>query len=239
MTSFVVKSCCSLVLMAVGVYGTYSVFRIYNATSEHSALAQERTGGQSGGPAGNVGDLSKFNFTERTGKPANLKDLEGKVWVASFFFASCPGFCTQMNQEIAKLQTELKDDDVTFVSITVDPHNDTPEKLATYADHFQADPKRWLFLSGPFEDAHKLGDTIFKVTVVPKDHTDRLILVDRTGKVRGTYRSLEPTQMAQFRKDLKKALAEKVEAPAPKAASKDPQPTKEKGAKSNHQSDEK
>jgi protein SCO1 len=208
MTNFVVKSLCSMLLMAVGVYGTYSAFHIYNAVSERAASAKDRANDHSPGSAASVGDLSKFNFTERSGKAANLKDLEGKVWVASFFFASCPGFCTQMNQQIAKLQSDFKNNDVTFVSITVDPRNDTPEKLATYAEHFRADPKRWLFLTGPFDDAHELGEKIFRVTVVPKDHTDRLILVDRDGKVRGTYRSLEPTQLAQFKKDLKKALAE-------------------------------
>ena len=221
MTGFVVKSLCSMLLMVVGVYGTYSVFRIYNAASERSVLAQDRASGQKGSDSAAVRNLSEFKFTERNGKEVSLKGLEGKVWVASFFFASCPGFCTQMNQEIARLQTELKDDDVTFVSITVDPRNDTPEKLATYAEHFKADPQRWLFLSGPFEDAHELGEKIFHVTVVPKDHTDRLILVDRDGKVRGTYRSLEPSQMAQFKKDLKKALAEKAAVLAPKKAPKD------------------
>ena len=195
MTTFVVKSLCSMLLMVVGVYGTYSVFRIYQRGFRALGVGENAQAGRRGSDSAAVRNLSEFKFTERNGKEVSLKGLEGKVWVASFFFASCPGFCTQMNQEIARLQTELKDDDVTFVSITVDPRNDTPEKLATYADHFQADPQRWLFLSGPFEDAHELGEKIFKVTVVPKDHTDRLILVDRDGKVRGTYRSLEPTQI--------------------------------------------
>jgi len=225
MTSVVVKSLCSMLLMAVGVYGTYSGFRWYHAMSERSVIAEgragtqgygaERDGDPGDGSAADVRNLSEFEFIDSSGKDVSLKGLEGKVWVASFFFASCPGFCTQMNQEIAKLQSELKDDNVTFVSITVDPRNDTPEKLSTYAEHFKADPKRWLFLTGPFEDARDLGEKIFRVTVVPKDHTDRLILVDREGKVRGTYRSLEPTQLAQFKKDLKKALSEQPAKTAP------------------------
>jgi cytochrome oxidase Cu insertion factor (SCO1/SenC/PrrC family) len=203
MSTFLVKTVCSLALMTVAIYGTYSGLRWYHMLSERSATAA--TGKDDGTPPR---PLSEFTFTERSGQPLSLKKLEGKVWVASFFFASCPGFCTQMNQVIAGLERELKDQDVTFVSVTVDPRNDTPERLAEYAKHFGADPQRWLFLSGPFEDAHELGEKIFHVTVVPKDHTDRLIIVDRKGQVRGTFRATDPTQVAMFKKEIKKLLAE-------------------------------
>ncbi len=229
MSSILVKTFCSLVLMVVAIYGTYSGLSWYHMLNERTATAEPRATTTAAATAtASATDsskphrpLSEFTFTERSGQQVSLKGLEGKVWVASFFFANCPGFCTQMNQVIAGLQRELHDQDVTFVSISVDPRNDTPERLAEYAKLFNADPKRWLFLTGPFEDTHELGDKIFRVTVVPKDHTDRLILVDRAGKVRGWYSARDSVQVNKFKEELKRVLAEKVSEKGDKSNNRD------------------
>lgn len=148
-----------------------------------------------------------FSLTERSGRVVTLDDLRGKVWVASFFFSNCPGVCIKLNQTIEQLQSELNGD-VRFVSITVDPDNDTPNRLAEYAARFHADPERWLFLTGPMEQIKHLAEASFQVAAAPAVHSDRLIVVDRTGRVRGSYRGSEETQVNALKRRLTELLKE-------------------------------
>ena len=96
--------------------------------------------------------------------------------------------------------------DANFVSITVDPVNDTPEQLRRYAASLNADPKQWRFLSGPMADVQALGQDVFKVTVQGKEHSDRLVLVDRQGQVVGRYSTLQDLQIKAFKLKLRKLL---------------------------------
>ncbi|MEX2122157.1 MAG: SCO family protein [Pirellulales bacterium] len=203
MTRFVLKAWIGLFLFLLSLYGSYSIWRVYQAMAsapapvESSAVAMRPTR-----------DLDEFSFVERSGQTVHLADLKGKVWVGSFFFTECPGFCLQMNHEVAALSQEFANSGVTFVSVSVDPEKDTLERLREYADKLGADSKRWLFLIGDMDDVQQLGQDVFKVTVVGKEHSDRLILVDRDGTVVGRYRSLEPTQLLALKRQLKKLLAE-------------------------------
>src|SRR5439155_18571091 len=94
--------------------------------------------------------IKDFQLVERSGREFDSKELKGHVWIGSFFFCTCPGPCWQMNQALKNVQEEFKDTDLRLVSITCDPRNDTPEALVRYADRLQADPARWLFLTGDF-----------------------------------------------------------------------------------------
>jgi heme o synthase len=144
-----------------------------------------------------------FTLTERSGKKVSRDDLKGKVWVASFVFTRCTGPCPQVTATMARLQkdVDLKNNaDLRLVTFTVDPDQDTPNELKEYANHYQADPERWLFLTGmPEAELHKLLHDGFKVTAQraekPKagdefDHSSRLAIVDKQGKIRGYFDGL-------------------------------------------------
>jgi protein SCO1/2 len=212
--SLAVRMWMSLVLVLVGAYGAYSFWRHADA---HSA----ESGAGDAVPAEDIvlavhqvdaGALADLKFTDSEGKPFTLKQLEGKVWVGSFFFSSCPYTCRQLNTAIMGLQKELKDQDVTFVSFTVDPDNDTPEVLKNYAATFEADPKRWLFVNGPFDDTQKICNQLFQLPIQGKAHSERMALIDRDGKLRGTYYALSAEGIASFKKQLKRVLAGEPEA---------------------------
>ncbi len=197
----------TLLLGLLLAYAGYSMWRV--ARNYNAATTVSTSGPTSIEPATNAGlEWEDFEFTERSGQRINLASMRGKVWVVSFFFASCPGNCLKMNQAIAQLEHEFAPQGVRFVSVTVDPKNDTPERLASYANTLEADPDNWLFLTGDFSRVQALGQDKLKVTVVPKDHTDRLILVDRSGDVRGTFRSMDPVQLRAFKKKLVTLLSE-------------------------------
>ncbi len=164
-----------------------------------------------------AGSVATFQLTDQDGQPFDSASLDGKVWVASFFFTNCPAICWRMNQALAAWQQTHPDSDIHFVSITCDPDNDTPEALKKYADHFKADPQRWTFLTGDMTDIQRIGQESFKITVVRGDHSDRACVVDKQGKIRGRFRLTEADQA-----DLLNRLLAVVEAePATNQASTD------------------
>ncbi|MBX9584949.1 MAG: SCO family protein [Gemmataceae bacterium] len=145
--------------------------------------------------------VGAFTLTERSGKTVTADDLKGKVWVASFVFTRCTGPCPAVTATVARLQSELpaaEYPDLRFVTFTVDPTRDRPDDLRKYAEHFRADPDRWLFLTGDEVAIHAVSHDRFKLAagrkagpdVKPGDefeHSTRLAVVDKNGVVRGLY----------------------------------------------------
>jgi cytochrome oxidase Cu insertion factor (SCO1/SenC/PrrC family) len=163
-----------------------------------------------------AGWLDSFELTERSGKKIGTEDLAGKVWAASFFFADCPGECHQQNLSIGQFQQEFGPQGVTFVSITVNPKRDTPERLREYAGRYTKSADQWLFLTGDLTYIRRIGAEFFSVAVDEGTHGSRLILVDKWGNLRGYYStnsSAFSEEYAGIRPQLRKLLAE-TEPPA-------------------------
>jgi cytochrome oxidase Cu insertion factor (SCO1/SenC/PrrC family) len=205
----------SILLVAAG---SYTVFAIYRQ-AKHEVETSERVPTQidlmpDGIKPATLEELGDVKLLERSGRPFALRELEGQVWVGSFFFASCPGPCRQINIALSGLQKEWADKPVKFVSITVDPDNDTPEALTRYAASFDAEPERWLFVTGDFPAIKELCQRFFQMPVDKKVHTERLTLVDRAGRPRGNFNTGNEAQMRALRQQLDELLAE----PAPAAS---------------------
>lgn len=159
-----------------------------------------------------AGWLDEFALQERNGKQFNSQDMAGKVWAASFFFADCPGECHQQNLAISQVARDFADQDVTFVSITVNPERDTPERLREYARTYTKSADKWLFLTGELDYIRRVGAEYFGVAVDKSTHGSRLILVDKWGNLRGYYSTngaRNPEEYAGIRPKLKELLAEK------------------------------
>lgn len=156
-----------------------------------------------------VGPVADFSLTERGGRTITKKDLLGKVWVTSFIFTRCAGPCPQITGSMARLQGEMKGQpDFRLVTITVDPEHDTPPVLANYAERFNADPERWLFLTGEPKAVYGLIRDSFKLhaeqTKEPDRrpgeevfHSTKLALVDRQGQVRAYFDGRQVDEMGQ------------------------------------------
>lgn len=161
-----------------------------------------------------------FRLTADDGKPITLSDLKGKIWVAEFFFASCAGICLDMNRNMARVQKAFSDNpDVCLVSFTVDPKNDTPEVLREFRKNYDAIEGKWIFVTGDKKAIYRLARRGFKVTAVdvnPKEeggvtdfiHSDRFILVDRQGRIRGFYNGTDKKQVDKLIADIRKLLRE-------------------------------
>jgi len=158
--------------------------------------------------------IAEFSFTERSGKTVTREDLLGQDTLVCFIFTRCAGLCTQVSGTMYKLQKDLQDYDVKYVSFSVDPQFDNPEVLRKYAAGFDADKNRWLFLTG---DKKKIVSYIgenFKQhvrEVVGPDrkpgweveHTGNIMHLDATGRVLGEYNVNHSEDLRRLKKAIR------------------------------------
>jgi cytochrome oxidase Cu insertion factor (SCO1/SenC/PrrC family) len=150
--------------------------------------------------------VQDFTLKDVDGRTVTRKDLVGKVWVADFIFTSCAGTCPIMTTAMKKLEKELADvPDLRLISVSVDPDRDTPEVLAGYAKYYEADPRRWWFLTGEKHEIKKLIADSFKL-MKEEDllfHSPRFSIVDRQGRVRGGYDGTEEESLPKLIRDVR------------------------------------
>ncbi|MEO2024040.1 MAG: SCO family protein [Pirellulaceae bacterium] len=157
--------------------------------------------------------MQDFTLIRRTNEPFRSSDLQGKVWVASFFFASCPTVCRTQNERIKLLHADFSGDGVTFVGITCDPQNDSPAVLQDYANQFTNDGQQWFFLTGNFDYIRRVAAEKFQFPLGPKTHSERFAVVDKWGNVRGAFHWNKAEEWLAMRREIKR-LATESEEPA-------------------------
>lgn len=127
------------------------------------------------------------------------KDVEGKIIIADFFFATCKGICPTMSEEMSRVYEKFKNyDDIIILSHTVDPENDNVKALKDYSMKFNADSRKWMFLTGDKETLYNQATYTYKLAVEENKgkpleeqfiHAPNFILVDKKGRLRaGTNR---------------------------------------------------
>ncbi len=139
--------------------------------------------------------IAPFELPAHNGSVFSDKDLQGKIYVADFFFATCPTICPKMAMQMKRVQEAFKKDtSIMLVSHSVNPDQDTVEALAVYADEYGAIPGKWFFLTGDKKQIYDLARHSYFVTAMPGDggpddfiHSEKLILVDPDKRIRGYY----------------------------------------------------
>lgn len=164
-------------------------------------------------------DVPDFSLTERSGATVTRESLKGKVWISDFMYTRCPGPCPVMTARMAQLAKDMgRNEDLRFVSFSVDPEYDTPEVLTAYAKKHEADPQGWLFLTGPVDTIRQLSVKGFRLALSttsqpgadgPIIHSTRFSLIDRSGKIRGYYDAFDPKALDRLKGDARKLLEEK------------------------------
>jgi protein SCO1/2 len=162
-----------------------------------------------------IGPAPEFTLTNQNGNRLSLEELQGKVVVVTFIFASCTDACPLLTAKMAMLQSRLGRDlgaEVFFVSVTVDPERDTPEVLKRYASAHGAELAGWAFLTGtPAEIrdvTRRYGVAYKKMPSGNVDHTFLTSLVDRRGRLRVQYLGVrfDPDELL---KDIRSLLQER------------------------------
>jgi protein SCO1/2 len=134
--------------------------------------------------------LPDFTLTDQHGASVTREVMRGKVWVANLMFASCSTVCLTLGKNLSALDAKIQAlPEVRIVSLSVTPEVDTPEVLKAYARKWSASPQ-WLFLTGERAQIQQLATGGFCLSAGTDEvltHSDKLVVVDRSGTVRGYF----------------------------------------------------
>lgn len=158
-----------------------------------------------------LGQLPDFNLVDAFGRPVTADQLAGAPWIANFIFTRCPDFCPALSARMARLQEAIRARKISgrLVSLSVDPTYDSPEVLRAYAARHGADRSLWLFLTGDRDSVLTLVRDGFRLPVEEAGdgviaHSDRFVLVDAAGRIRGYYDSNDPRALDELLADLRR-----------------------------------
>ena len=142
-------------------------------------------------------------------------EMKGKIWIADFFFTSCPTICPKMTEQMKRLNGMTKDinEHIQYMSFSINPKYDTPEQLRKYIQVHKINAKNWQFFTGNEARTHDLGINNFQIFAGQDAsaaggyaHTAAFALVDKDGYVRGVYLGTDPKEVNKLEKDLRKLL---------------------------------
>lgn len=163
--------------------------------------------------------VQPFTFINQDGEQVSQQDVSGKVYVAEYFFTTCPSICPMMNANMKKIYDEYKDEpDFLILSHTSDPEHDNTIRLKQYADSLKVNTKKWLFLTGRKDSLYNtarvsylLDDPRNNVQNINEQflHTQFFALVDKNGNVRKKiYDGLKKDEIEELKKDIAVLLKE-------------------------------
>lgn len=161
--------------------------------------------------------IDQFSFTDQEGKTITDKDVEGKIHVANFIFTSCASICPIMTKHMKMLEKEFSDDpNVIILSYSVTPWIDSVSRLKNYANKNEINSSNWHLLTGNKSDIYKLArqsyfaeeDLGFTKDSSEFLHTEHILLVDASERIRGIYNGTLQLEMEQLIKDIRELLKE-------------------------------
>ena len=155
--------------------------------------------------------IDDFSFTNQNGKTITQKDYEGKIYVADFFFTTCPSICVPMGENMAWLQEQIKNNPkVMLLSHTVTPDIDTPEVLKAYALKKGVIDSKWNLVTGKKEDIYYIARKSYLAVKTTDSselydmvHTENFVLVDSKRRIRGFYDGTNLEEVKKLLEDIK------------------------------------
>ncbi len=157
--------------------------------------------------------IPDFEFVNQDSNIVTNNDLSG-IYVADFFFTSCPSICPKVTSEMLRIHDEFLNDPVQLVSYTMDPVRDTPTKLKDYADRLEVKAPKWHFLTGDKKKLHDISTDYFNIVIEDDEapggfnHTGKIILVDDKRHIRSFCEGTDSDDVTRFMKDIRKLLNE-------------------------------
>lgn len=164
-----------------------------------------------------------FTLVDQLNRPVSFPTIQGSYTVLAFTFTHCRLACPILNGQIERLAEKLVRYPVKFVSLTVDPTNDTPEHLAKHAKFLGADPERWSFWTGDPDQIQAIVKGLgFYVAIDDNEdniiqlndgttmnnivHPNTFVVFDPAGQVVGRYNGTRPADVDQLAKDFQTLL---------------------------------
>ena len=154
--------------------------------------------------------IKSFEFLNQNGEIISEKDYEGFIYVADFFFTTCPSICPLMTNNMVNIQNYIKDKNkVKLLSFSVTPEIDSVPVLKEYSIKKGVDDKYWNLLTGDKSKIYSLARKSFLVVKENREsnshdmiHTENFVLVDREKRIRGFYDGTDDTDMQVLKKDI-------------------------------------
>ena len=159
--------------------------------------------------------IADFAFVNQVGDTIRKEDMAGKVYVADFFFTTCPTICPVMKKEMLRVYEKFKGDpNFRILSHSIDPSHDTQAVLKDYAEKLGVpDAATWNFLTGDQEKIFEIGQTSYLTTTMADNmepggflHSGAFLLVDQQGRIRGVYDGTKTDQVDRLLADIPKLI---------------------------------
>jgi len=155
--------------------------------------------------------IADFKFTNQNGKTITQDDYKDKIYVADFFFTTCPTICPIMTKNMAGIQEAiLDDDDVLLLSHSVTPVIDSVQQLKKYALEKGVVDIKWNLVTGDKKQIYEMARKSYLAVKTDGDggpydmiHTENFILVDKERRIRGFYDGTNPEEIDKLLQDLK------------------------------------
>ena len=154
--------------------------------------------------------IAPFSFENQNGKTITQDDYEGKIYIADFFFTTCPTICPKMTANMGSIQEEiLNDSTVMLLSFSVTPKIDSVPQLKKYAIEKGVNDEKWNLLTGNKKEIYAMARKSYLVVKEDGDggpydmiHTENFILVDPKKRIRGFYDGTDTLAMRELLIDL-------------------------------------
>ncbi|MGF1638005.1 MAG: SCO family protein [Cyclobacteriaceae bacterium] len=160
--------------------------------------------------------IPDFAFLNQDSALVTQNTVEGKIYVADFFFTSCPTICPLMKTQMLRVYKKYKDNpSILLLSHTIDPEYDDVALLKDYADRLGVNSSTWNFLTGDKEAIYEIGQRSYMVTAAEDAdepggyiHSGAFLLVDPNRHIRGIYDGTKEKEVDRLIKDIPKLLSE-------------------------------
>mgnify|MGYP002870804221 CR=1 FL=1 len=158
--------------------------------------------------------IQEFRFLNQNNRYVDSRELEGKIWIVEYFFATCPSICPIMNAELQRVQDAFKNDDqIKILSFTVNPENDSVSVLKKYAQDHNAIDNKWHFFTGDKKELYQLARQSFFLLKPAETanvgdaggdfiHTNNFVLIDAKKRIRGYYDGTNPREVNELISDI-------------------------------------
>lgn len=154
--------------------------------------------------------IPHFSFVNQDSVIINNDSLSNSIYVADFFFTSCPSICPMMSKNMLSVYQKYKgNNEVRFISYTIDPKYDTVPVLKKYADKLGVEGTQWSFLLGERDSVYTLARNGYmnyaqENADIPGgvEHSGYFILVDKDRRIRGAYDGTDKKQVEDLKSDM-------------------------------------
>ena len=159
--------------------------------------------------------IGDFRFIDQDSQIITPSTFDNKIYIADFFFISCPTICPKVKKQMMRIQDKFGDEDrLMMISHSIDTKRDTVGRLRSFADKLDINTEQWRLVTGVKDEIYEIADDYLSVAIEnPEapggfDHSGRLILVDENKLIRSFCDGTDPADVDRFMKDIKKLLAE-------------------------------